>query len=82
MFDTKCYQLAHDFYFDHPEVSTPQRVNKLAQLIQDTIEGEIAMQEQGGPYGDCVDCDNYILAESEAPYCPTCARLKREGSEL
>ncbi len=32
-------------------------------------------------YGDCIACDNYILTESEAPYCPTCARLTREGTQ-
>lgn len=31
-------------------------------------------------YGDCVMCDGYILALSEAPLCPTCSRLKREQS--
>lgn len=31
---------------------------------------------------DCETCDGYILAASEAPYCPTCARLKREGKDL
>lgn len=33
-------------------------------------------------YGDCTECDGYILAASEAPYCPTCARLKAEGKDL
>lgn len=32
--------------------------------------------------GDCTTCDGYILAASEAPYCPTCARLQREGKDL
>lgn len=32
--------------------------------------------------GDCIGCDGYILAASEAPYCPTCARLKAEGKAL
>ncbi len=31
-------------------------------------------------YGDCIGCDGYILALSEAPYCPTCARLRREAA--
>jgi hypothetical protein len=30
-------------------------------------------------YGDCIGCDNYILVASEAPYCPTCARIRREA---
>lgn len=32
-------------------------------------------------YGDCISCDGYILAESEKPHCPTCARLLREGAK-
>lgn len=47
-------------------------------------------QADGPPYapwpnpslGDCLGCDGYILAASEAPYCPTCARLRREGKAL
>lgn len=31
--------------------------------------------------GDCIACDGYVISTSEAPYCPTCARLKREGKE-
>lgn len=30
-------------------------------------------------YGDCVSCDGYVLNQNEAPHCPTCARLLREG---
>ncbi len=30
--------------------------------------------------GDCVSCDGYVLSEAETPYCPTCARLKRESA--
>ena len=81
-YDTKCYQLAHDFYFDHPAINTPQRVQALAQLIQDTIEGEIAMHEAGGPYGDCVSCDGYRITPEDGEHCPTCARLLREGKAL
>lgn len=33
-------------------------------------------------FGDCVSCDGYILDASEAPHCPTCARLRREGKPL
>jgi hypothetical protein len=29
--------------------------------------------------GDCECCDGYVLDASEAPLCPTCARLKREA---
>ena len=60
---------------------TPERVNKLAQVIQDAIEGEIA-GFRGEPLGDCVSCDGYILEASEFPHCPTCARLVREGKPL
>lgn len=35
-----------------------------------------------GALSDCIDCDGYVIEASEAPYCPTCARLKREGKEL
>lgn len=30
------------------------------------------------PLGDCANCDGYIISEAERPYCPTCAREKRE----
>ena len=32
-------------------------------------------------YGDCVSCDGYVLSAEDAPHCPTCARLTREGTE-
>lgn len=38
--------------------------------------------EEGIIYGDCVACDCYILHEAEKPYCPTCARLRREAQSL
>ncbi len=31
--------------------------------------------------GDCVSCDGYVILESDAPHCPTCARLIREGQK-
>ena len=29
--------------------------------------------------GDCIACDGYVLTSEELPYCPTCARLRREA---
>lgn len=31
------------------------------------------------PLGDCESCDNYILSASEAPFCPSCARERKEA---
>lgn len=36
------------------------------------------MTETARPLTQCVLCDGYVLGIYEAPYCPTCARLKRE----
>ena len=33
-------------------------------------------------YGDCIGCDGYILIQSEAPYCPSCAREHRLFREM
>ncbi len=38
--------------------------------------------QYGATFGDCVSCDGYVLDPSEAPHCPSCARLKREGKAL
>lgn len=29
-------------------------------------------------FGDCIGCDGYILDEQDAPYCPSCARERRQ----
>lgn len=96
-YDTKCYDLAEAFLADEVAINTPEHVDKLAQLIQDTIEGELALWNEearpvrgltihsvidGGTLGDCVACDGYVIAASEFPHCPTCARLIREGKPL
>ncbi len=31
-------------------------------------------------FGDCVECDGYIMRPEDIPYCPTCARLKHEAA--
>lgn len=89
MYDTKCYNLAVAFLEDEPAINTPERVNQLAQKIQDTIEDEINMWTEDkklddavASLGDCVSCDGYVLTESDTPHCPTCARLIREGKAL
>ncbi len=33
-------------------------------------------------YGDCVSCDGYRINPEDGEYCPTCARLQREGKTL
>lgn len=40
-YDTKCYDLAAAFLEDHPEIETDARCDKLAQLIQTTIDEQI-----------------------------------------
>lgn len=41
-YDTKCYDLADAFLRDEGEINTAENTERLAQLIQDTIEEEIA----------------------------------------
>jgi hypothetical protein len=40
-YDQKCYDLAEAFLDDTPEINTTANTERLAQLIQDTIEDEI-----------------------------------------
>lgn len=41
-YDTKCYDLADAFLSDEGEINTAENTERLAQLIHDTIEEEIA----------------------------------------
>lgn len=44
-YDTKCFDLAEAFLEDSPHLNTEARRHTLAQLIQTTIEDEIAHME-------------------------------------
>lgn len=46
MVDPKCLDLAHAFLSDHPDLDTPNAARHLAQVIQDTIDDEIALMEE------------------------------------
>ena len=41
-YDVKCYELAEAFLEDEGIINTSENTERLAQLIQDTIESEIA----------------------------------------
>lgn len=45
-YDTKCFDLAEAFLEDHPDLNTQANRDTLAQLIQTTIEDEIAYMER------------------------------------
>ena len=43
-YDEKCYEIAGEFLSDHPHLDTVGRCERLAQLIQTTIEDFIATE--------------------------------------
>lgn len=43
---------------------------------------EDCREEPANSIGDCIECDGYVIQASEAPYCPTCSRLRSEGKAL
>jgi hypothetical protein len=49
MFDPKCHALAAAFLDDHPHIRTPERINLLAQMIQNTIDSQIEHWTNLGP---------------------------------
>ena len=50
-------------------------------LLLDCLQTGIrrAKMVEAASYGDCTQCDGYVLLKDEAPLCPTCARFAREG---
>lgn len=57
-FDEKCWNLAAVFLSDEPHLSTTDRCNELAQLIQTTIEDFIASEQsnyESPQHGDAWD---------------------------
>ncbi len=40
----------------------------------------ICEQHTNAIFGDCITCDGYVTCSVDAPYCPTCARLRNEKS--
>ncbi len=56
-YDPKCWDVADAFLADEPRLATPEHTDKLAQRLQDTIEGYIEYE-----------LDNY----DPSPYCSAC----------
>lgn len=48
--------------------------------LADFVAALVKDAEQQPTLGDCQTCDGYILNPAEAPYCPSCARVKRASN--
>lgn len=44
-YDPACYELAEIFLYDHPHLATTERIEALAQEIQDAIEAFITHEQ-------------------------------------